>query len=382
MKRIFCPVIFCLVCLLAACRGDKPTQLGIAQPDSTASPSPMATQQPAAIAPLPDKFNRKLAGTIDGKHAIQMELNRGEGNFYGRYFYEKNLDRQYLDLTGKIDAAGNVEMTEMAGDKETGVFTGKLVNEIRGEESTLKFTGTWKKSKADANALPFVLTERRYDLGGMKLVLREQNEENKKQKFSIETSYPQLTGEDARAEKFNKVISSFVAKASNEFRNDSKSAAADLQANADMPGYLLNISYEVIHADNQIISLLFKNYAFTGGAHGNTASKVFNYDLKNGQMLRLADLFQSDSNYLKVISDYCIAKIKARNISDDDWIRNGAGPKQENYGNWNITPQGLMITFDAYQVAAYAAGPQEVVIPYSALKQVIRQDGPLTGFVK
>lgn len=375
-------LLLIVVCCLAfqACSNDKPTQLGISQPSP--APSPTAGEPPPVIAPAPAKFNRKLAGTIDGKLAIQMELTRDANNFYGRYFYEKNLDRQYLDLTGKIDPAGNVELTEMADDKETGVFTGKLISEVRGEESTLKFTGTWKKSKNDSNSLPFVLAERRYDLDGMKLVLKEQNEENSKQKFSIETSYPRLTGSDERAENFNKTISGFVTKASNEFRKDSRSAAADLQDNPDSPGYLLNISYETIHADPNVISLIFKNYAFTGGAHGNTASKVFNYDMNRGQWLKLGDLFQPNSNYLKVISDYCIAKIKSRNISDDDWIRNGAGPKKENYENWNITPQGLMITFDAYQVAAYAAGPQEIVVPYSTLKPIIKADGPLAAFVK
>jgi len=381
MRLISVFSIVTIVCILTACSSDKPTQLGISPPASP-SPSVSATEQPPVIATLPEAFNRKLTGKIGDKLAVQMELSRGANNFYGRYFYEKNLDRQYLDLTGSIDSAGNVELTEMEDGKETGVFTGKLVNEIRGEESTLKFTGNWKKSKTDNNSLPFELTEKRYNLNGMKLILKEQNEENKKQKFSIETSYPQLTGNDPRAENFNKIISDFVSKASNGFRADSKSAAADLQANPDMPGYLLNISYEVIHADEHLISLLFKNYAFTGGAHGNTGSTVFNYDLDSGKMLRLADMFQPNSNYLKVLSDYCIAKIKARNISDEEWIRSGAGPKRENYENWNITPQGLMITFDAYQVAAYAAGPQEIVVPYSTLKPIIKPDGPLASFVK
>jgi hypothetical protein len=42
----------------------------------------------------------------------------------------------------------------------------------------------------------------------------------------------------------------------------------------------------------------------------------------------------------------------------------------------------LQITFDAYQVAAYAAGPQEVVVSYSVLKPIIKPDGPLAAFTK
>jgi hypothetical protein len=42
----------------------------------------------------------------------------------------------------------------------------------------------------------------------------------------------------------------------------------------------------------------------------------------------------------------------------------------------------LGITFDPYQVAAYAAGPQNVLVPFSALKEIIKPDGIVTQFVK
>ena len=64
---------------LMAC-GDKPTQLGISQPG--ASPSPVASATPAepppVIAQVPIRFRRTLAGMIDGKHAVEMELNRNQ----------------------------------------------------------------------------------------------------------------------------------------------------------------------------------------------------------------------------------------------------------------------------------------------------------------
>jgi len=375
------PVFFAL----QACSGSKPTQLGISQPASSASPaaSPTATELPATIAPLPSRFNRVLVGTIDGKHAIQMDLGRNDESLFGRYFYEKNADRKYLDLSGQVDASGKAELNEMSGDKQTGIFTGKLINEVRGEASTLKFTGTWAKAK-DAPALPVTLTEKVFDLGGPKLITKGQKEENKKQKLSIEVAFPQLAGGDANAEKFNRTISDMIAKQVKSFKTENKEFFKEVaeSRDADRPGNSLDISYSVAHADRNLISLLFSNYSYTGGAHGNTNSVAFNYDLNRGVVLKLSDLFQPNSNYLKVISDYCIKEVKKSDLNDDEWIRNGAGPKAENYESWNITPEGLQITFDAYQVAAYAAGPQEVVVPYSILKPIINPDGPLAAFVK
>ena len=67
---------------------------------------------------------------------------------------------------------------------------------------------------------------------------------------------------------------------------------------------------------------------------------------------------------------------------DADMMRSGASERADNYKAWAITKKGLWITFDPYQVAPYAAGPQHVLVPYSALKDVIKPDGPVAAFAK
>jgi hypothetical protein len=64
------------------------------------------------------------------------------------------------------------------------------------------------------------------------------------------------------------------------------------------------------------------------------------------------------------------------------YAEEGAGPKIENYHSWNITPMGLKITFDPYQVGAYAVGEHVIVVPYSVLKPIIKPDGLLAQFAK
>ena len=146
----------------------------------------------------------------------------------------------------------------------------------------------------------------------------------------------------------------------------------------------LDVGYYVAYADDELLSVGFAEESFyAGAAHPNHATVVLNYDLKAGRALRLADLFQPGSPYLKVISDYCIAKLNGgEDIGDDDWIKEGAGPKAANYRNWLVRKDGLEITFDQYQVASYAAGPQYVTIPFDALKKIVRPAGPLARFVK
>ncbi|MDQ5844493.1 MAG: RsiV family protein, partial [Acidobacteriota bacterium] len=120
----------------------------------------------------------------------------------------------------------------------------------------------------------------------------------------------------------------------------------------------------------------------------NSYSEVVNFDLKTGKPLKLADLFNPGSKFLQAISTYSIQDLKKQStekldsLLDDDWIQRGAGPKADNYKSWSITRKGLGIYFDSYQVGPYAAGPQRVVVPYSALKDIIKPDGPIAQFVK
>ena len=67
---------------------------------------------------------------------------------------------------------------------------------------------------------------------------------------------------------------------------------------------------------------------------------------------------------------------------DETSIESGAGASAKNFESWTITKKGLGINFDAYQVGPYAAGPQYVLVPYSALKDMINPDGPVGQFVK
>jgi hypothetical protein len=116
---------------------------------------------------------------------------------------------------------------------------------------------------------------------------------------------------------------------------------------------------------------------------------VVNFDLKNGKQLKLADLFLPGSKYLQTLATTCIQALTKQaqeegpdGMLDEAWIQRGAAPELTNYDNWTISRKGLGITFDPYQVAAYAAGPQHVTAPYSALQGIIKPDGPVGQFVK
>ncbi|MGH9855014.1 MAG: DUF3298 domain-containing protein, partial [Blastocatellia bacterium] len=192
----------------------------------------------------------------------------------------------------------------------------------------------------------------------------------------------------ARVEKFNQAVSGFVAVRVEEFkkavdemaREDAAAAKQGEKSASTSPPNSFYVGHEVAAADKDFISVLFSFSEYTGGAHPNTITSAFNYDLNRNAQVNLADLFTPNSNYLKLISDYAIKELKK--LETVSYAEEGAGPKLENFDGWNIAPAGLKITFDRYQVGAYAVGEHEVVVPYSLLKPIIRPDGLLAQFVK
>ncbi|MDT4968056.1 MAG: hypothetical protein QOJ64_2793 [Acidobacteriota bacterium] len=200
---------------------------------------------------------------------------------------------------------------------------------------------------------------------------------NKRLRYTIKAKYPQAVGaKDPRIMRLNRAISELMLKQVNDFKKDFKTPGKRMGA----VGSDYDSDYSVRHSRNNIVSIAFYvDTYFEGAAHGNHNYLVFNYDLNTGRQIKLADLFKPSSDYLDAIAAYSIKSLKEKlkDESDADWIKSGAEAKDENYKNWNITSRGLEIGFDPYQVAAYVYGPQEVLIPYDALKDVIDPDGPL-----
>ena len=195
--------------------------------------------------------------------------------------------------------------------------------------------------------------------------------ENKKPDYSVKAVYPQLTGyEDINAEdKFNKTLSLLVDEELKSFYK----GVEDYASNTDAPPVPMyyDRSYSVINENPLTVSLLFYLEVYEGGAHPSHNYSSLNYNLETGKEIKLSDLFYSDSDYLKVISDYCIKELHKDSGNNDGWIEEGAGPKIENFTCFNIASEGLIITFNEYQVAPYVEGAKKVTVPYSELQDVL-----------
>jgi hypothetical protein len=325
-------------------------------------------------------------GSIGSTLGLEMKLLREADKLSGNYFYQKVGTK--IDVRGTIDNDGNVVLDEFdAAGKQTGVFKGTWTTDPLG---LIQLAGNWSKPNSDKQTAFSLHEEPIRFTGAVEIIAKRIKEANKKLKYEIDAEYPQLSGStNPNAEKFNQNARALVAKKVSDFRKEmapseaTDAAEATAEPTPETMGSDLGIGYTVALANDELISIEFSvGSYYSGAAHPNSYTEVLNFDLKNGKALRLAELFNPGAKYIQAIANYSVADLKKQSkekdgILDDDWIQRGAGPEAENYKSWTISPKGLAISFDAYQVGPYAAGPQEVFIPYSALKDLIKADGPL-----
>lgn len=215
--------------------------------------------------------------------------------------------------------------------------------------------------------------------GQVMLVSQPYIETSQEPAFTITAQIPQLSGsDDQRVGTFNQLLNNVVQNEVVIFRGEFTRGPI-VEATTDS---FLEVTYELISQYDDIWSFkFFYSFYNNGAAHPGDFSHTVNYDLLAERELSLADLFLPGSNYLETISTYCLNELRKQPYSDS-FTNSGADPTLENYRNWNITRNGLMITFDTYQVAPGAAGPQIIVIPYGQLTALIDPQGPLAGIIR
>jgi uncharacterized protein DUF3298/peptidoglycan-N-acetylmuramic acid deacetylase PdaC-like protein len=358
------------VAVCGACRKSPATQSS-----NTNLASPPQETIGGGAAPAGEKFY--FRGWI-ASLSIEMNLTRETDRVTGTYFYPRI--GKNIDLKGSIDSGGKLELRETdETGKDTGVFKGQWKSNDLGLSS---IEGKWSRPDGSKET-DFELTQQPIEFtAAVRVTPKVIRENNKEGKYTVNAEYPQIEG-DSRFDGFNQQARSMIGKDVAAFKTGEAEA---LEETNDLPEETqistLDVGYNIRFATDDLISVEFSESQYErGAAHGSSITIVLNYDLKNKKKLALADLFQPKSNYLNVISAYCIKDLQDQSKKNDmlmaDQIKEGAAPRSDNYGAWTITRKGLWITFDAYQVAAYAAGPQHVLVPYSALKSIVKPDSAI-----
>jgi hypothetical protein len=133
--------------------------------------------------------------------------------------------------------------------------------------------------------------------------------------------------------------------------------------------------FSVSFATPEFLSIVF--WTETCGASCHNLYTFLNYDLKAGRPIKkLAELFKPGSDFLKTIASYCVRELKrcGEDCASGEWFEKGTKPTVSNYENWNLTRDGVEIMFREYQIGPGVCPEVSVVVPYSHLRGILRQD--------
>ncbi|MDF0715027.1 DUF3298 and DUF4163 domain-containing protein [Muricauda sp. 334s03] len=134
------------------------------------------------------------------------------------------------------------------------------------------------------------------------------------------------------------------------------------------------IDGKVIYEDGNIITILMNSYSFTGGAHGYASTSYLNFDKKQGTELDNWDLFDD----LEGFEEYAEAKFREQEKIPQDANINDTGFMFESDSfhlpnNIGYTTEGLKLVYNQYEVASYADGPIELILPYQEINPYLKR---------
>ena len=140
-----------------------------------------------------------------------------------------------------------------------------------------------------------------------------------------------------------------------------------LKNNYPFHGYEAYMEYTITYNDNCFLSLYTDKYEFTGGAHGNTVRTSNTWELCTGESISLYCFFKPSADYKLLLTDEIISRAE-KNLTDnpgiyfDDYknlIKNAF-----NSDSFYLSPGGITIYYQQYDIAPYSTGIVEFTIPY------------------
>lgn len=137
--------------------------------------------------------------------------------------------------------------------------------------------------------------------------------------------------------------------------------------------FIANVTFDVKENENNIISIYTIYYQYSGGAHGYNNDITYNINLSDGKLIELKDLFKKNIDYKSIINEkinkQIDEKIKEYGESTPIYDFKGIKDNQQFY----LQDNNLVIYFELYEIAPYAAGIPKFEIPLKELKDVLNE---------
>ncbi|MFY7788671.1 MAG: RsiV family protein [Thermoflexibacteraceae bacterium] len=349
---------------------------------------------------LPECFYKRMEGSVGKEKVIEMDLIKIDTLIKGTYYFRNNSTP--LELTGTVDAAGNIIINELGRYdviKERypvmGTFKGVFQTDthIKGQLSRVKVDTTAAfelKESYEEGSVQFDLIKKEKEYGdcgregtcaAFTLIYPQMKKSSVQDKVNRHIISQILSHYEDRAKtKLNSIddlLTDFIGRYKDEEKN-----FAQLDAQSKPVWNHLTEVLVVYNAAN-MLCLQLRFYISESGEKPLEVIHYANFNLLTGQVVKLDDL---------MIKDY---KPKLTKIAEEFFRRhygfsNGQSLKGFNFkngdfelnDNYSFNRKGIIFRYNPYEIAAYSMGSPQIFIPYEAVRQLINWESILGEVVK
>jgi hypothetical protein len=154
--------------------------------------------------------------------------------------------------------------------------------------------------------------------------------------------------------------------------------------------YEAHTNFNIVYVNTNFISYKLFFYHYSGGAHGLYGNKGYTYRLNPLIPITINDLLDNDDDVLKFVTKYCRDYLIARAENDfglekgiDFFIDKKSLTKSnwDEISNFYLTKDSVVIIFGIYQIATYAAGESEVIIPFKVLLNQFKSNSTFKSII-
>lgn len=180
--------------------------------------------------------------------------------------------------------------------------------------------------------------------------------------FNVTRSIVYFGEKPTNAKSYEEIMASFI-KSYEELQKDF----------AESFPWEAKIKATVDYQSDSIINIKLNNYMFTGGAHGYGSDLSLIFNAQTGKSLTYADIF----NDKKAFTAFAEKKFREKFKIPAGKSINSTGLMFEN--DKFILPQnifykenGLLLLYNPYEMASYADGAKELLLPYGEIKEYLK----------
>jgi hypothetical protein len=345
-------------------------------------------------------FYKHMEGQINSNIYMVADLLCVDNKLNGSYYYYYDLASQdgeethfgkTIPINGSIDSEKNFEFREFGMQGDGSVYEGRFTE-------THRMEGMWKNSDG-SRQLPFQLEES-YMEGSLPFnvyymketfpLFHDREEPNAKLEMTLLLPGTHMHTVATDSIK-NNIIENFFKKTLDTvsplqmmdiekelYFKQYQSANLDIYDEGSSFNWEKIKSVKVHFNELEFLTLEYYDYGYTGGAHGLPISRFSVIDLITGEKLLLDNVFKQ--GYQLDLQDIINEQIRTKyeldpgqNLKDAGFFVSSVEPTE----NFYINKDGIGFYYNRYEIAPFALGSVDIFIPYSKIRNLIRNDGAL-----